>query len=92
MALKFERHHNKRFLPHHFRDPLSGEYKALGAGWYAKNINGTVKLFFLLGGNLYREMNRACFDTTMANSKYLPTNEIKNNLKKFEEDQNERKN
>lgn len=91
-SLKGQRYHCKTFLPQHFTDKLSGDYKHLGCGWYAKVIEKEIKLFFLLGGNLYREMSRACFDTTMNNSKFLPTYEIKENLKQFEEVQNERKN
>ena len=90
-SLKGQRYHCKKFLPHHFKDDLSGKQTHLGCGWYAKEIEGEVKLFYQLGGTLYREMSRACFETTMRNSTYFPTDEIKSKLKKFEEANNERK-
>lgn len=87
-SLKGQRYRCKTFLPKHFHDKLSGEIKYLGCGWYAKQIRNETKLFFQLGGCVYREMTRACFDTTMRNSRHLPVDEIKTNLKNFEEANN----
>jgi len=61
----------------------------LGGSWFAKKKGTEVKFYLKTDQNKFDEITKECFEATMKKSSFFPITEIKQNLKKLMESNNE---
>lgn len=83
--MTFKRQRTHALMKEQLVNEATGPVKKLGGSWFAKKIDGDVKIYLQTDNDKFDEITKACFELTMQRSSAFPTTEIKQNLKQFME-------
>jgi len=65
---------------------------SLGGNWFVKKNKDENKFYLQMSSSVYQEMSPDCFKLTIEKSKHLPVEQMKQQLKQFEVNNEQKKN